>query len=274
MNCHICQAHAGKYLETKVLFKYNVTYYRCSECGFIQTEEPYWLPEAYQSAITSLDIGLVYRNLLWAPMVESVIWKWFDPKGPFLDYGGGYGLFVRLMRDRGLPFIRQDNYCENMFAAHFDITDQESAQSYELITAFEVFEHLVNPVETVDQMLQNGKSIFFTTKLMPTPDVTPETWWYFIPETGQHISLYSLESLKRLAKRFGLKLYSDQKDLHLLTHKDISDSWFRWFTKPRNARIYNFIYRYRHGFRNHSLLQDDFEKIYASLKKDLHEGIL
>ncbi len=42
----------------KVLGKYDVQYYQCVITGFIQTEEPYWLEEAYSSAITKLDIGL------------------------------------------------------------------------------------------------------------------------------------------------------------------------------------------------------------------------
>ena len=47
----------------KVLNQYDVKYYRCNDTGFIQTENPYWLPEAYSDAITKLDIGLPYRNI-------------------------------------------------------------------------------------------------------------------------------------------------------------------------------------------------------------------
>ena len=263
MTCHICNTPSNESFQVKVLFKYDVTYYRCHECGFIQTETPYWLPEAYESAITSLDIGLVSRNLHWAPAVEAIIRKWFRPEGPFLDYGGGYGLFVRMMRDRGFPFIRLDQYCDNFFAKHFDVTDQPAGKTYELVTAFEVFEHLADPVAAVGEMLQAGKSILFTTKVLPNPNVTPETWWYFIPETGQHVALYSLESLHRLAKRFGLQLYSDQHDLHLMTTQPISPTWFRWFTHTRKANLYNYL----HPYLAKSLLDDDFQKVYDSVRK-------
>ena len=30
-----------------------------SECGFIQTEEPYWLNEAYAKALVAADIGVI-----------------------------------------------------------------------------------------------------------------------------------------------------------------------------------------------------------------------
>ncbi|WP_128548866.1 class I SAM-dependent methyltransferase [Larkinella soli] len=267
MNCHICQTPANESFRTQVLFKYDVRYYRCPDCGFIQTEEPYWLREAYESAITSLDLGLVSRNLLWAPAVEAIIRKWFPPEGPFLDYGGGYGMFVRMMRDRGFPFVRQDNYCENLFAVHFDLTDQPPGQTFELITAFEVFEHLVDPVATVEQMLRLGKSILFTTELVPHPGVTPETWRYFIPETGQHVSLFTKESLHRLAERFHLQLFTEGKDLHLLTGRPADSKWLRWFTDPRKANLYNYF----HPLRVHSLLNDDLKTAYTHLKKAPHE---
>jgi hypothetical protein len=44
-------------------------------------------------------------------------------------------------------------------------------------------------------------------------------WWYFAPETGQHISFYTKKSLLMIAKQFGLNLYTNRCDLHLLTTK-------------------------------------------------------
>ena len=35
-----------------VLRKHDIAYHRRDECDFIQTEEPYWLDEAYSSAIS------------------------------------------------------------------------------------------------------------------------------------------------------------------------------------------------------------------------------
>ena len=62
MNCKICNTPSVEFVTKQVLTKYNVKYYRCSSCQFIQTEEPYWLDEAYNKAITKLDIGLVYQE--------------------------------------------------------------------------------------------------------------------------------------------------------------------------------------------------------------------
>lgn len=257
MTCNICQSTTEPYLTLTILNKYSVQYLRCSDCGFIQTEQPYWLDEAYGNAITSLDIGLPRRNIHWMPVVEAVIRKWFSSDGPFLDYGGGYGLFVRLMRDQGFDFYRQDTYCENVFAKQFDISQKPEWHRYELITAFEVFEHLVDPVSTVKDMLTYGDSILFSTELQPNDHVTPENWWYFIQETGQHVSLYTEAALRQLAQQFGLTLYSNGHNLHLMTRKRINAVWFQQLSRPKIAKLVNAIM----PNRPKSLLDKD----YASL---------
>jgi hypothetical protein len=43
-----------------VLRKYDVQYFQCGGCGFLQTETPYWLDEAYSSAIVTADTGICF----------------------------------------------------------------------------------------------------------------------------------------------------------------------------------------------------------------------
>ena len=138
----------------KILNKYEVKYYRCNETGFIQTEEPFWLEEAYSSAITKLDIGLVSRNIYLSERVSKFIATKFNRKGIFLDYAGGYGLFTRLMRDKGFNYYHTDKFCQNLFAESFDLTDLPTDTTFEVVTAFEVFEHLPDPVEEIKSMLE------------------------------------------------------------------------------------------------------------------------
>jgi len=49
---------------------------------------------------------------------------------------------------------------------------------YELVSAFEVFEHLVNPLEEIERMLRLSDSILFSTLLVPTPAPGLADWWY------------------------------------------------------------------------------------------------
>lgn len=43
MKCKICHHEVDKLFKEKVLNKYNIQYYKCPQCGFIQTEKEFWL---------------------------------------------------------------------------------------------------------------------------------------------------------------------------------------------------------------------------------------
>ncbi|MGY0039754.1 methyltransferase domain-containing protein [Pedobacter sp. NJ-S-72] len=140
--------------NAKILGKYDVKYYQCEETGFIQTEEAYWLEEAYSSAITKLDLGLAHRNEMLRERVIKVLNKYFDKNAVYLDYAGGYGLFTRIMRDKGYNFYHSDIYCQNLFAEHFDVSELNTNTKFELVTAFEVFEHMSDPVTEIEVITQ------------------------------------------------------------------------------------------------------------------------
>ena len=61
--CSICNCEKKEFLRAKILYKYEIKYLFCENCGFLQTEEPYWLEEAYSNAIADTDTGVVARNI-------------------------------------------------------------------------------------------------------------------------------------------------------------------------------------------------------------------
>lgn len=256
MLCKICENNTEYFAEAKILFKYNIKYYKCPSCGFIQTEEPYWLEEAYSEAINYSDIGLLKRNSDLIAPTANVISMFFN-EGKYLDYGAGYGVFVRMMRDNGYDFYWQDKYCENLYAKDFIGND---AEKYKILTAYEVFEHLNEPIEEVEKMLQLSDNILFTTYLVPNSNPKPDEWWYYTTDHGQHISLYSRKSLEILAKRFKKNFYSNGKNIHLITDKKISGWFFKIVTYPVIANYFSFISRKK------SLLDSDYQKVLENLK--------
>ena len=147
-------------------------------------------------------------------MIEGMIPIGFDPNAKFIDWGGGYGLLTRLMRDKGYDYYWHDPHCKNLFAKQFIASEKHQ---YELMTAFEVFEHLAHPLDEIANMLRFSKNIFFTTEIPPRKLTGASDWAYFYPQTGQHISFYSVETLKHIANRFGLHLNTDGHSLHLLS---------------------------------------------------------
>ncbi len=262
MNCKICDSKTNQIFKAKVLLKYDVAYYQCNQCEFIQTENPYWLNEAYQNAISNLDLGLIYRNLNNEKIVSKFINKTLNPSSKFIDYGGGYGMFVRIMRDKGFDYYRQDYYCENLFAKFFDVTDLPENTKFELLSAFEVFEHIENPKLEIEKMLKFSDTIIFSTEIQPHSNPNTNNWWYFIPETGQHISLYSKKSLEVLAKSMGLNYYGtttihvfSKKNLHFTFNDNFVNSFFNKLNRVANKE-------------RPSLLGKDFETVRKKLQSD------
>ncbi|AZI25271.1 class I SAM-dependent methyltransferase [Pedobacter sp. G11] len=251
-----------------ILNKYEVDFFKCLETGFIQTEDPYWLEEAYSSAITKLDVGLASRNEALRSKTIKVINEYFDSSKKFLDYAGGYGLFTRMMRDQGFDFFHTDRYCTNIFANYFTLADSGSDQ-FELITSFESFEHFANPLEEISLILRHGDNLLFTTELQPKQLNCVTDWWYFIPETGQHISFYTIESLQYLANSFGLNFYTDGRSLHLFTKKSLPANLFErevvypWHISVMKRKIDRFMRKA--SDTKTSLLQNDWQKIKDSL---------
>jgi hypothetical protein len=225
MQCRICEnKDLKKIFCHKVLNKYDVDYFLCNYCGLIQTEKPFWLSEAYSNSITKSDTGYVSRNLSLSRKTLILFFSLFGKKYNFLDYAGGYGLFTRIMRDCGLNFFTTDKYTENLFAKGFDYEDQ----AIKAVSCFECFEHLEDPVGEINIMLKISKNIFFSTVIFNEKNIPKEDWWYYGFEHGQHISIYSLKTLKYIARKNNLFFYSNNKNLHIFLEKKISNFLFRF----------------------------------------------
>ena len=242
MKCRLCNNKANEKFDAKTLDKYNIKYYLCPNCNLIQTEEPYWLEEAYSNPINDTDVGLLDRNIQFAEKVKVLIYYLFEKNGKFLDYAGGYGIFTRLMRDIGFDFYWHDPFTENYFAKGFEYKKTNS--KIELITTFESFEHFVNPLYEIKKITEISKNIIFSTTMVPKPVPMPNEWWYYGLEHGQHVSLYSKKTLIFIAKKLGLNFYSCSKNLHLFTEKNINNYFFeilfkksKYFKKSVNKKM-------------------------------------
>jgi hypothetical protein len=252
--CRVCGARSAAFGSARVLDRLDVQYFQCSRCRFVQTEQPYWLDEAYSTPLIAADVGAVDRNLRLAGVTQTIIQQCFDADSAFLDYGGGYGLFVRLMRDRGFDFRWHDRYAKNLLSIGFDATPNDN--SFELVTAFEVLEHLVDPIEEIEAMFARGSgSLLCTTELLPASNPGPGNWWYYVPSGGQHISIYTMESLHRIAERLGCQVVSNGASLHLFTRRRVSESALRFVSHPVVSTVLN---RMR---RRASLVPRDFERL-------------
>lgn len=225
MTCKICSGESNKIFVAKILKKYDVQYFECPKCGFVFTEDPYWLEEAYKSPINVADTGILSRNILFSQLTINIIYYLFNFKGKFLDYAGGYGIFTRLMRDSGLDFKWQDKFSQNLLARGFEYSKSDS--NLELVTAFEVFEHLVDPIKELEEILKISKNILFSIVLIPDKIPNPFDWWYYGLNHGQHVSFYSKKTLEFIASKYGLNYYTNGDSIHLFMVKKINPIIFK-----------------------------------------------
>lgn len=127
-----------------------------------------------------------------------------------VDYGGGEGRLGHLLNGRGWnssswdPFMMGERLDEN--------------RKFDLITAFEVFEHVVDvgrlAADLVALLDEPGLILFST---LPSDGHLTFgrriDWWYVSPISG-HIGIHSRRSLEVLGQRMGLRFGSLTEGVH------------------------------------------------------------
>lgn len=227
--CKICSSESVYLFTEKILNKYQTKYFQCEKCKFIQTENPFWLDEAYADAINYSDIGYIYRNINNSKITKFIINNFFESDKKYLDVGGGYGVFTRIMRDFGYDFYNYDPFCKSLFSSNFNLDKKEiNENKFEIVTFFEVLEHVAEPISFLQEMFKLSDNILFTTELCDETKkyISANDWWYFDPYNGQHISFYSLNSLKTIAKTFNCNLFSEN-GFHLMTKNNVNNMKYK-----------------------------------------------
>lgn len=232
--CQICDAQMQLVFDAKILGKYDVGYFHCAHCGFLRTETPYWLDEAYSDAIAVTDTGVMGRNVLLANELAVFLQVCLDPKARYLDVAGGYGVLTRLMRDYGFDFYWVDRHCENLLARGFEY--EANGLPLRAMTAFEVIEHVPDPYAFVSELMTTYacRTLIFSTTLYPGSRPPGADWWYYSHITGQHISFFQRRTVEVLAKRMGLSLYASG-NVFVITDRPLGNA--AWVLRMLDAPV-------------------------------------
>jgi hypothetical protein len=182
-----------------LLGKYKAGFYRCVKCNSLQSEQPYWLAEAYSPSVDAIDTGAAQRVLHCVALTHGVM-RLLGCR-TVLDFGGGSGLLCRLLRDVGHDAYWYDQYSSPGYATGF-IGSPRNA--YDLVTSFEVIEHFPNPRDDLDKLFSGRpKAVLLMTELYTGQG---EEWSYLAPEEGQHIFFYSPDGLALVGAQYGYYL--------------------------------------------------------------------
>ena len=226
--CRLCGSKSNFVMSGMIMRKHVVRYFDCPNCGYVQTESPFWLDEAYKTPINNSDTGLLTRNYQNSFLIYFLLILIFGrqfKKIIHVDYAGGYGVLVGLLREFKINSFWYDKYCKNLFAPEF--SSEKFDQDADIVSAFEVFEHFENPGAELKILLDCSTNIIFTTRIICNDIPEIGKWWYYGVEHGQHIGFYRLKTLEYIAKTNGLSLTSDGKSIHFLSKFSISSVLFK-----------------------------------------------
>ena len=219
--CRVCDSMSNAVFRKRVLDR-DVNYFDCTKCGYLQTESPYWLDRAYADAIGDADTGIMLRSRLNVARVAFALTSLRQLRGRVLDVGGGYGILVRMLRDIGIDARWQDKHCKNLLARGFE----DDGGPYDLVTAFEVVEHLVHPVDELRRLLAVAPMVLLSTELAPDPNALSRDWWYLAPEYGQHIGFLRRATLDWISRKLGCSYATDGLSTHVLVReRHIARRW-------------------------------------------------
>jgi SAM-dependent methyltransferase len=194
-----------------------VTYAICQGCGFCFAPEICaWSLKEFEEKIynddyVAVDPGYIEgRPKANATMLRAGFGN-LHPALRHLDYGGGNGTLSRLLREIDWPSTSYDPFVDRDLRI-------ETLGKFDLITAFEVFEH----VPDVWALMANLKKLMSPDSVLLFSTLTSDghiqagqqlTWWYASPRNG-HISLFSTRSLALLAQSHGLHFGSFSEGFH------------------------------------------------------------
>lgn len=246
-NCPVCLKD-----NTKNLFKVRgLQIVKCVECTMVYVnprlrersiyeiyEKNYFQRDGY----TFEDFGYGDYDLT-AHLRDQTFKRWYDEALPFLKVQGGRALDVGCATGRFLMILREKNWqargieldkgmCSELKEKGFDVNnmrldEQDIDTKYDLITLFDVVEHLPNvqsDFKKLHTLLSDEGSI-----IMVTPNIESvqsklfgKRWFQLKPR--EHISYFSPITLKRIAELNGLKVVTSfatgqYADLGFINHR-------------------------------------------------------
>jgi SAM-dependent methyltransferase len=219
-----CEEEKGKFFR---LSGVPVYYYLCTNCGFCFAPEfSRWSLSDFSKYIYNehyIEVDPDYHEDRPKANAAGII-NMFNGQKEFirhLDFGGGNGLLSQLLQVLGWNSRSYDPFN--------NLTEEiNKVGDYNLITAYEVFEHVPDVNNLISQLslLLNSDGIILFTTLLSDGNLFRNhrlDWWYASPRNG-HISLYSKDSLNKLSIKYGFKFESFSSVSHVL-YKETLPIW-------------------------------------------------
>ena len=215
MRCPVCDSNSRYFFRNRETKR---PFFRCEKCLYtFSTEQKPNFEEAKgffkAQWEESPDGGCPDSYPLFYALLESV----GRPSLKALDFGCGNGEFIRFLRNKGIETLGVDPIpVENDMKPYvYSTLDELPEKRFDVITAFEVFEHLDRPRDTLSQLLpfldQNGFVFIATTLTNRALTNTRCIPYWLYQKDATHIGFFHERTFEWLAARFNL-------EIHILRH--------------------------------------------------------
>lgn len=211
-------------------------FWACQTCG-LEKQEP--LPtlselQAYYDA--QFDSGM-YQTFTSAEQMKTMTAKqrlkeitpWIRPQGRWLDVGCANGVFVREAAALGaqaegveLSSVAVNQAIELGLPVRCGaLEDVESGPQYDCITAFDVLEHVLDPLTFMQDIATRLKPGGHAALTMPDKSsiyakLMGSRWWFYIPE--EHLHYFDHEIVRQLMIKVGLEPVTVARTFKPLTY--------------------------------------------------------
>ena len=201
MNCHICNNPTELFVHEKT----NITYYHCKHCEYI-----FKSPECYKDLSEQKERYNLHENdeddegyIAYFQRFLDFTLPLVDQPKSALDFGcGASSLLSTMLGKEGI----ECDYYDPIF--HPDTAG--NSKKYELIVSTEVFEHLHQPrdiFESLLERLEEGGYLALQTQFHPNNVDAFKKWYYHQDPT--HIVFFTAQTFRVLCEIYGCEFVGD-----------------------------------------------------------------
>lgn len=217
--CPLCDATPHRYLFEKK----GRHFYECLTCKLEQQVPLPTLKELSDYYDAQFDSGM-YQTFTSAEQMKTLTAKQrlkeitpsISPTGRWLDVGCANGVFVREATALGakaegveLSAVAVNQAVEAGLPVQCGaLEDVPNEPAYDCITAFDVLEHVLDPLTFLKDIAQRLKPGGHTALTMPDKSsifarLMGSRWWFYIPE--EHLHYFDQDTIRQLMLKVGLE---------------------------------------------------------------------
>ena len=201
MNCHICNQTCDTFVDEKTAIEYGY----CESCQYIFKSS-----EHYQDFSAQKERYNLHENDENDEGYQAYFQRFLNFTLPLvgkletaLDFGcGASSLLAKLLEKEGVAC----DYYDPIY--HPDTLD--NSKKYELIVSTEVFEHLHQPREVFESLidrLEEGSYLALQTQFHPNNIEAFKKWYYHQDPT--HIVFFTAKTFKVMCEKFACEFVGD-----------------------------------------------------------------